>query len=48
MGRVGTGVYRRAAVITTAVLLVFGVLSARILIIQTLNFERYQKKVSSR
>ena len=45
MGRVGTGLYRRAAVIATAVLLVFGVLSARILIIQTVDFERYQKKV---
>lgn len=45
MGRVGTGLWRRAVALMAAVLVVFGALSARILIIQTLNFDRYQKKV---
>lgn len=44
-GRVGTGLSRRAAVLMMAVLIVFGALSARILAIQTLSFEKYQKKV---
>ena len=45
MGRVGTGLWRRAVALMAAVLIVFGALSARILIIQTLDFDRYQKKV---
>lgn len=44
-GRVGTGLSRRAMALLLAVLLVFGALSARILAIQTLDFEKYQKKV---
>ena len=45
MGRVGTGLSRRAVVLLMAVLVVFSALSARILTIQTKSFEKYQKKV---
>ena len=44
-GKVGTRLIRRAAALLAAVILIFGALSARILILQTNGFERYQDKV---
>ena len=44
-GRVGMDLLKRATALLVAVLLVFGVLLVRVLAIQTLDFERYQKKV---
>ena len=44
-GRVGTDLSRRAMALLIGILLLFGALSARILAIQTLQFEVYQKKV---
>ena len=44
-GHVGTGLLRRAAVLSVVVLVVFSALAGRILTIQTVSFERYQKKV---
>lgn len=44
-GRVGTGLLRRAAILLVGVLIVFSALAGRILTIQTVSFERYQKKV---
>lgn len=45
MGRVDTGLWRRAVLLLMSVLVAFCALSARILAIQTLSFEKYQKKV---
>ena len=44
-GRVGMDLSRRAIVLLIGILVLFGALSARILAIQTLKFEVYQKKV---
>ena len=44
-GRVGTGLLRRAAVLSVGVLIAFSLLAGRILVIQTAGFEKYQKKV---
>ena len=44
-GRVGTGLLRRAAALSAGVLILFAALAGRILTIQTVSFERYQKKV---
>lgn len=44
-GRVGTDLVRRAAALWAGFLVVFSALAGRILAIQTVNFETYQKKV---
>ena len=44
-GRVGIDLIRRAAILMIAFCVVFGLLAGRILVIQTRDFEKYQKKV---
>ena len=44
-GRIGIDLMRRATVLMVVLCIVFGLLAARILTIQLLDFEKYQKKV---